>query len=287
MGREALGSDLAMPLGDGHLLGIGRDAIPERLDVVELLRGGKLIEARRRHGRVSHARILARSAKEITRVVLLQAGPLRGPSRRPRRRSARGRSTRREVILAGAARPFPLRGRSSDALRWSSTFSGRKNNKLVSQNDERRKAHNRTKRRPLVVGQTRGDATDSQFRGHIGPPIVGCSLDCSPTFLRSNAMRLCRPDARSAAGSAAAAGSAEQLFWCRIWRLEKSRRWLNCDAECRSRRALFVQRTWKALMRRRTDLFGLSEFSDTHHMRERDLLTHQSERRSVLNGRWR
>jgi cell wall assembly regulator SMI1 len=54
MRREPLRDDFSLPVGDGHSFGIGGDAIPERLHMVELLRRGKLIETRRRHRRERH-----------------------------------------------------------------------------------------------------------------------------------------------------------------------------------------------------------------------------------------
>ena len=51
---EALGNDLAMPVGDRYFLLMLIEAIPERLNVFELLVGRELVKAGRRKGRLCH-----------------------------------------------------------------------------------------------------------------------------------------------------------------------------------------------------------------------------------------
>jgi hypothetical protein len=53
--REALGNDLALPVGDGDVVRMLGNVIPERLDVLDLLVRRELIEAGRRKCRLGHA----------------------------------------------------------------------------------------------------------------------------------------------------------------------------------------------------------------------------------------
>ncbi len=49
MSSKPLFQELSLPLVQGYLVGIGRDPVPERLYVVDLVVDGKVVEPRGRH----------------------------------------------------------------------------------------------------------------------------------------------------------------------------------------------------------------------------------------------
>lgn len=50
MSREALGEQLLLPVLEGKLIRVGRDPVPQRLHIVDLILDGQIIETWRRQG---------------------------------------------------------------------------------------------------------------------------------------------------------------------------------------------------------------------------------------------